>query len=120
MQASQEISSRTVVLGFAGAVHRLGGATCMIGGSVGFEVTGRDGGCWVLDLNVPGGKIVETAKADAGTVVKATAEAMVSFFLTPERIPELKAQGQLAIAGDVKRLQSIASALRGTRSWLDR
>jgi hypothetical protein len=120
VETSENITSRTVVLGFAGAVHRLGAATCHIGGSLGFEVTGRNGGCWVIDLTVPGGKITETAKADAGTVVKATDDAMVSFFLTPERIPELKAQGQLAIAGDIKRLQSIASALRGTRSWLDR
>lgn len=114
------IAPRTVALGLAGAVRRLGAATRMIGGSIALEVSGTEGGRWRLDLDVPGGACTERDPTPAGTTLHATPAAMVAFFLEPQRIPALCAEGALTISGEVGRLRDLAAKMKQTRSWLDR
>ncbi len=118
--AKPNLSARTVALGLAGAVRRLGAATCMVGGSIALEVDGPTGGRWRLDLDVPGGAFHEDDRADARTTLRATPEAMVALLVAPEQIPRLCAAGSLAVDGEVDRLCRLATRLKQTRSWLDR
>ena len=113
-------SPRTVVLGMAGAVRRLGAATRMIGGSIAIDIDGPRGGRWRLDLDVPGGACREGDQRPANTTLHATQEAMVAFFMTPEHIPALCSEGALSVSGEVERLRQLATRLTQTRSWLDR
>ena len=115
-----DVSPRTVVLGFAGAVRRLGASTCMIGGSIAFEVAGAGGEVWRLDLDVPGGACRKDDQTPAGTTVRATPAAMIALFLAPEQVTGLCASGALSVSGEVGRLHDLATKLRQTRSWLDR
>jgi hypothetical protein len=115
-----ELSPRTVILGFAGAVRKLGAATSMIGGSIAFDVAGPDGGRWRLDLEPPGGVCREGDPTPAATTLHATPAAMVAFFAAPEQIPRLRAERSLSVSGEAARLAELAARLKQTRSWLDR
>jgi hypothetical protein len=114
------LSPRTIVLGLAGAVRKLGAATRMVGGSIAFDVSGPGGGRWRLDLDVAGGACREGDETPAGTTLHATPAAMVAFFLAPQQIPKLCAEGALSVSGETARLRELAARLTQTRSWLDR
>ena len=120
MKKKKSISPRTIALGFAGAIRKLGATTRMIGGSIAFDVAGPDGGLWRLDLDVAGGSCREGDERPADATLHATPAAFVAFFMTPERIPALCAERSLSFSGDVQRLSALASRLKQSRSWLDR
>ena len=115
-----ELSPRTIVLGMAGSIRRLGAATRMIGGSIAIDVSGPSGGRWRLDLDVAGGSCREGDDTPADTTVRATPAAMVAFFTAPEKIPQLCAEGALSVSGEIDRLRDLGARLKETRSWLDR
>jgi hypothetical protein len=103
-----------VVAHLARLCAQAGAATTAVGGTIGLRVHGAAGGTWVLDLTVPGARVVDADDAAfrAATVrVFSFARSVGAIAFAPEEVVDLLETGELVVQGDAKILERLSCIL---------
>lgn len=98
-------------------VAKAGASTQFVGGAIGFCVRGADGGTWVLDLSVPGGRFDDDDDDDeaferAATRIYAFGRDFAALLLAPDAIVGLLETGRVVVEGDKTKLGRLAKLVR--------
>lgn len=107
-----------VIALFSSLVSKAGAATQFVGGSIGFRVHGAEGGTWVLDLSVEGGRVLENATDafDAATTrIYAYARDFAALIVAPDAIVGLLETGRIVVEGDKDKLGRLSKLIQRGR-----
>jgi len=109
----EQLSARELIVAFAEVIGTLGASTQVVGGSIGFILTGDEGGRWRVDLDTPGGVWTEwTDEQPASTTITTSAATLFGLLI------EARATAAFLVEGDRQKLWRLSELLSASGSPL--